>query len=199
MCAITKFLKACVTNGAIPRHPTEEMLKEGQGDEVVINGGMTVDKNGDVTIGRNLEVDGTLTVGGEPITPGGGGTKLYKHSIDLYPSDAEIPGMTFEFISTSGDEITMPTGQTVVHYYGLNYFLEYDHSNHRLSEYKIYYLSDAFYLGYDGDEYYFGVGNDNGILRGFGLYYDTAVGAIDIVTTTTKIYIDSFEDTVTEL
>lgn len=76
-----------------------------QGDEVIVNDGLSVKSDGDVTVGKDLEVDGTLTVGGEPITPGGG-SKLYLHNVYFNSTSTSI---TFQaclwFTSNSPDKI----------------------------------------------------------------------------------------------
>lgn len=70
--------------------------------EVIINDAMTVSEEGDVVVGRNLEVDGTLTIGGSPV----GG--LYKHdcSVSIGPDNGYFSGQ-ITIINNSPEELEL--------------------------------------------------------------------------------------------
>lgn len=82
-------------------------VKEYKDGEVIINDGLSVNKNGDVTVGRNLHVDGKIE---------GVGNSITIHNLEAGNN------ITIQYYDESGTQVSDSIGADETKTYNCNYF-----------------------------------------------------------------------------
>lgn len=123
------------------------ILERPDANTTVVNKGITVKGNGDVTVGRNLEVDGKTKLNS-------GFTFIHKYSV---PNTSDYITVYFEYANTNiGENNFIGTFK-----YGDNEYLcfgTYHFNNNNLSSFSILYFTDSdssrlSHIGYSNNEY----------------------------------------------